>query len=79
MAKDYSFGKELWTTEFGFKIASKFAPGCAPGQHPTRSPGGYTIYANWGASPPWTEEQQATFYLQQVLIMFANGVSTQHY
>ena len=79
MAKDYSAGKELWTTEFGFKIASKFAPGCAPGQHPTRPPGGFTIYANWGASPPYSEEQQAIFYVQQVLIMFANGVSTQQY
>ena len=69
----YSGGKELWNTEYGWRIPSKFSQD---------EPSGYTIYASM---PPdedprtHTEEAMASNYVQQAATAYSNGVAVQFY
>ena len=77
MAAKYAGGKPMWNTEFGYKYASKFAPGAKNAPSSVVSPAApYTIYACGGGqdSNTNTEEAQAIFYVQQMATAFANGV-----
>jgi len=53
--------KQLWNTEFGWKIPSKFA---LP----------FTPYANQGPED-YSEEDQGRFFVQQITTAFAHGVT----
>ena len=82
LMRKYADGKPMWNTEWGYKYASKFAPGASTAPSTavdTNAP--HTIYSCGGGtdSAVKTEELQAKYYVQQVATAFANGVDVQFY